>query len=127
MKKVKTLDADKNSKSISPTNLKLANVTPAYKKKPKNPKDNYRPVLMLSNISQIYEKCIYDQFSSFLILYCPNINGYNAQHCLITLIEKWKKSVYSKINSINERALRITHQDNTSTFQELLNTDKHFE
>ena len=35
-------------------------VTPAYKKKPKNPKDNYRPVLMLSNISQIYEKCIYD-------------------------------------------------------------------
>ena len=38
--------------------------------------------------------------SSFSILYCPNINvfinlrrGYNAHHCLITLIEKWKKSV----------------------------------
>ena len=34
-------------------------------------------------------------------IFCPNISayqcrfrrGYNAQHCLITLIEKWKKSV----------------------------------
>ena len=36
-------------------------------------------------------------FSSCSILYCPDINagfhrGYNAQHCLITLIDKWKKS-----------------------------------
>ena len=29
----------------------------------------------------------------------------------------------NKINSIDERALRITYQDNTSTFQELLNRD----
>ena len=30
----------------------------------------------------------------------------------------------NKINSIHERALRITYQDNTSTFQELLNKGK---
>ena len=29
----------------------------------------------------------------------------------------------NKINSIHERALRITYQDHTSTFQELLNKD----
>ena len=29
----------------------------------------------------------------------------------------------NKINSIHERALRITYQDNTSAFQELLNKD----
>ena len=29
----------------------------------------------------------------------------------------------NKINSIHERALKITYQDNTSTFQELLNKD----
>ena len=29
----------------------------------------------------------------------------------------------NKINSIHERALRITYQDDTSTFQELLNKD----
>ena len=85
------------SKSISPSDLKLADVTPVYKKKSKNSKGNYRPV-SISNISKLYEGCIYDQiqlfFDSLLSKYqCGFRRGYNAQHCLITLIEKWKKSV----------------------------------
>ena len=40
------------------------------------PKIGYRLVSILSNISKIYERCIYDQIQ-----------------LLITLIEKWKKSV----------------------------------
>ena len=76
----------------------VADVTPVYKKKSKNSKDNYRPVSILSNISNIYERCIYDQiqlfFDSLLSKHqCGFRRGYNAQHCLITLIEKWKKSV----------------------------------
>ena len=86
------------SKSIFPSDLKLADVTPVYKKKSKNSKDNYSPVSILSNISKIYERCIYDQiqlfFDSLLSKYqCGFRRGYNAQHCFITLIEKWKKSV----------------------------------
>ena len=86
------------SKSIFPSDLKLADVTPVYKKKSKNSKDNYRPVSILSNISKIYERCIYDQiqlfFDSVLSKYqCGFRRGYNAQHCLVSLIEKWKKSV----------------------------------
>ena len=66
--------------------------------KSKNLKDNYRPVSILSNISKIYERCLYDQidvfFDSILSKYqCGFRRDYNAQHCLITLIEKWKKSV----------------------------------
>ena len=81
-----------------PPDLKLANVTPVYKNKSKNSKDNYRPVSILSNIAKIYERCLYDQiqvfFESILSKYqCGFRRGYNAQHCLITLIEKWKKSV----------------------------------
>ena len=62
-------------------------------KKSKNSKDNYRPVSMKN-----YEKCIYDQiqlfFDSILPKYqCGFCRGYNSQHCLITLIEKWKKSI----------------------------------
>ena len=53
------------SKSIFPSDLKLADVTPVYKKKSKNSKDNYRPVSILSNISKIYERCIYDQIQLF--------------------------------------------------------------
>ena len=43
--------------------------------------------------------------------YCPLIW---MVHC---------RRLNNKINSINERALRIPYQDNTSTFQELLNKD----
>ena len=49
------------SKSIFPSDLKLADVTPVYKKNSKNPKNNYRLVSILSNISKIYERCIYDE------------------------------------------------------------------
>ena len=64
------------SKSIFPSDLKLADVTPVYKKKSKNSKDNYRPVSILSHISKIYGRCIsMIKFSSFSILYCPNSNA----------------------------------------------------
>ena len=83
---------------IFPSDLKIADVTPAYKKKSKYSKDNYRPVSILSNMSKIYERCIYDQiekyFDVILSKYqCGFRKGYSAQHCLISLIEKWKESV----------------------------------
>ena len=48
-----------------PSELKSADVTPAYKKKSKNSKDNYRPISILSNIFKIYERFLYDQIQNF--------------------------------------------------------------
>ena len=53
---------------------------------------------ILSNISKIYERYLYDRiqvfFDSILSKYqCGFRRGYNAQHCLVALIGKWKKSV----------------------------------
>ena len=81
-----------------PPDLKSADVILVYKIKSKNPKDNYRPVSILSNISKIYERCLYGQiqvfFESILSKYqCGFRRDYNTQHCLITLMEKWKESV----------------------------------
>ena len=86
--------------SSFPHDLKLADVAPVYKKKSKASKDNYRPVSILSNISKVYERCIYDQiqtyFDKILSKYqCGFRKGYNLQHCLIALIEKWEKSVHN--------------------------------
>ena len=55
------------SKSIFPSDLKLADVTPVYKKKSENSKDNYRPVSILSNISKIYERYIIIAMICFLL------------------------------------------------------------
>ena len=47
-----------------------------------------------------------------------------SQFSYFLLIWKFHSSrLNNKINSVHERALRITYQDNTSTFQELLKKD----
>ena len=56
-----------------------------------------RPVSILPNLSKIYEKLMYQQlhehFNSILPpKQCVFRNGYNAQHCLIVILEKFKKS-----------------------------------
>ena len=50
---------------IFPTSLKLANITPVYKKGSKNSKENYRPVSILPNISEIYERCLFKPISNY--------------------------------------------------------------
>ena len=44
--------------SIFPFELKVADVTPAFKKKSKASKDNYRPISIIPNVSKIYERCL---------------------------------------------------------------------
>ena len=84
--------------SIFPSDLNLADVTPAFKKKSKTSRDNYRPISILPNISNIYERCLFNQmqtcFDDILSKYqCGFHKGFNAQHCLVSMIEKWKESV----------------------------------
>ena len=86
--------------SIFPSDLKVVDVTPVFKKKSKTSKDNYRPISILPNISKIYERYLYNQmqtyFDNLLSKYqCGFRKGYNAQHCLVYMIEKWKESADS--------------------------------
>ena len=78
--------------------FKFANVTPVFKQGSKNLKDNYRPISILPNISKIFEHCLHDQLSAFFddILspqQCGFRKGYNAQYCLIALVEKCKHAL----------------------------------
>ena len=74
------------SKSIILSGLTLADVPSVYKKKSKNSKENYESVSILSSVSKIYERCIYDEiqlfFASILSKYPSGFRGgYNMQHC----------------------------------------------
>ena len=78
--------------------MKLANVTLVHKKSNRSEKDNYRPVNILSNLSKVLERCIYNQIAQFFdkILskhHCRFRKGHSAQHFLIVFLEKWKESV----------------------------------
>ena len=84
--------------SIFPSPMKNAIITPVYKKGTKTSKDNYRPVSILSNISKIYERLMFKQISEYFepILskfQCGFRKGFSAQHCLLSMLEKWKTAI----------------------------------
>ena len=76
-----------------PTSMKYADVIPTHKKDDKTDKENYRPISILPNLSKVYERLMYNQiypyfdtlFSNFQ---CGFRKGFNAQHCLLAMIEK---------------------------------------
>ena len=82
--------------SIFPESLKNADVRPVFKKNSRLNKENYRPVSILPNISKIYERCIFNQIYNFFDpifskFQCGFRKNHSAQHCLLAMIEKWKK------------------------------------
>ena len=77
--------------SVFPSNLKFAEITPVHKKDSKNILFNYRPITILSNISRIYEKCIFSQISDYFKKVLSRYQfgfckGYSTQQCLLVMI-----------------------------------------
>ena len=84
-----------------PQNLKLADITPVYKKNDPLDKTNYRPVSILPVVSKIFERIMQKQINDFIISFlspylCGYRKGFNTQHALLTLVENWRKSLGNK-------------------------------
>ena len=84
-----------------PQSLKLADITPVYKKNDSLDKTNYRPVSILPVVSKFFERIMQKQINDFITSFLsPNLCGYrkifNTQHALLTLVEKWRKSLDNK-------------------------------
>ena len=77
--------------------FKKAEVWPIYKKDGRTEKSNYRPISVLSNVSKIYERCLYEQIYSYFDKIfsknqCGFRKGFNTQHVPLAMIEKLKAS-----------------------------------
>ena len=84
-----------------PDELKLADVTPIYKKDDPNKSKNYRPVSVLPVVSKVFEKIMHDQISQYINSFltpclCGYRKGFSTQQALLCLIEKWKIVLDSK-------------------------------
>ena len=82
------------NKGIFPNFLKAANVIPVHKKDEKLESKNYRPISLLSNISELYEKAMYIRLTNFLrkdkVLFSYQFgfrNNYSTNRVLIGLTE----------------------------------------
>ena len=81
-----------------PDELKLADVTPIFKKGEETLAKNYRPISVLPVVSKVLERIMQKQISSHIEKYlspylCGHRRGYNTQHALTAMIEKWKRTL----------------------------------
>ena len=52
-----------------PNSLKLSDVTPIHKKEERTKKENYRPVSLLPIVSKLFERNMYNQIHSYILVY----------------------------------------------------------
>ena len=83
-----------------PKQCKTTNNTPIFKKGNKLDSSNYRPILLLPNISKILEKVMYSRLSKFLdkfdCLYNKQFgfrNAHSTIHALISITEEIRKAL----------------------------------
>ena len=91
------------------SNLTFENHTKSICKKSSQKLNTLARITPYMNIQK--RRTFMKSFVTSQFSYCPLIWMFHSRR------------LNNKINSIHERALRITYQDNTSTFQELLNKD----
>ena len=83
---------------LFPDQLKSADVTALHKSGVKTSKTNYRPVSVLPTVSKIFERIMDRQMIEYItphlsVLLCGFRKGFNTQHALIRMLEKWKVSL----------------------------------
>ena len=87
--------------SVCPSQWKLSNVTPVYKKEDETSKSNYRSISVHSAIPKVFEKLKFDQlYCHFSPLFSENMSGFFRGHsccsALLKLTEDWRLALDSK-------------------------------
>ena len=82
-----------------PRSWRLAKVIPLHKKSCNLERKNYRPVSILSPLSKILEKVVYEQIYDYLTrnnIFHPDLHGYrqnrSTQTALLTMYDRWVKA-----------------------------------
>ena len=78
--------------------MKYAKVTPIHKNCDKTDNKNYRPISILPNLSNVHERSMYNQiypyFQTIFSIFQDGFRkSFNAQHGLLTMVEKWRKTL----------------------------------
>ena len=83
------------------TEWKSENLTPVFKKDEDARKENDRPVSILTAISKVYEKVMFDQlYGAFHEHLSPNLSGFLKKHSFCTALLKmtkdWRRILYKR-------------------------------
>ena len=94
IKEITFITNDCLEKGIFPDDLKLADVSPIFKKEDSFKKENYPSVSILPHMSKVFERILYKQIDTFMTTkFSPYLCGFrknhNAQYSLLKMIETW--------------------------------------
>ena len=85
-----------------PHGWKFSKVLPLHKKDDKLERKNYRPVSILSPISKVLEKIVYEQIYNYFTrnqLFHPNLHGYrgnrSTQTALLQMYDRWVRAAHN--------------------------------
>ena len=91
-----------------PTDWKTSIVSPMYKKGTETLKSNYRPVSVLSAVSMVAERVIFDQLYEFSLNFLSeNLSGFLKGHSCTTALLKTFEDIRKKLDS-SEHSAAIT-------------------
>ena len=84
-----------------PDEWKCSNLTPVLKKDEDTRKENYRPVSVLTALSKVYEKVMYDQlYNTFCLATCHKtsldflrLKNHSYRTALLKMTEDWRRSL----------------------------------
>ena len=91
-----------------PSSWKFSKVLPLHKKEDQLDRKNYRPVAILSPLSKILEKIVYEEIYGYFnnnLLFHPSLHGYrknrSTQTALLQLYDRWVRSASnSKLSGV---------------------------
>ena len=94
MTQIINMSIDKN---CYPDDLKLLEVNPVFKKEDDLDKKNYRPTSVLFHVSKDFERIMSERIEGFMKDKLSNLltgfrKNHNTQHCLMSMLERWKKT-----------------------------------
>ena len=85
-------------KGCFPEELKVAEVSPIFKKKDDLDEENYRPAIVLRHVSKVFERIIYHQINDYMKdKLLKQLTGFRKKHStqlwLSCMLEIWKKGL----------------------------------
>ena len=90
---------------VFPSEWKMANVVPVYKKNDKQNIKNYRPVSLLPIFGKIFERIIYNEMYPFFIqneLISPNQSGFKQGDSCINQLLSITHDIYQSLDEVYE-------------------------
>ena len=75
--------------------MKIAEISPVFKKIDNTSKNNYRPISTLSNFIKLFESILFTQLNRYMQIYFSKYltgfrKNHNTQNSLLRMIESWK-------------------------------------